>query len=113
VLARDGAEAVEIARERLPDLALLDVSMPAMNGYEVSAALKSDPITENIPVILLTARAQSADVTNGFAFGADDYVTKPFSPQALQTRVAAALGESIQEKSQETMLGSIRLASSQ
>jgi two-component system, OmpR family, response regulator MtrA len=112
VLARDGAEALELARERLPDVALLDVSMPAMNGYEVSAALKSDPITENIPVILLTARAQTADVTNGFASGADDYVTKPFSPQALQSRVAAALGESIEQKSQQTMLGSIRPASS-
>jgi CheY-like chemotaxis protein len=112
VLARNGAEALEAARERRPDLALLDVSMPAMNGYEVTAAMKSDPITKDIPVILLTARAQTADVANGFEAGVDDYVTKPFSPQALQMRVAAALGDAVEHTSVQTMLGSIRPASS-
>jgi DNA-binding response OmpR family regulator len=113
VLARNGAEALEAARERQPDVALLDVSMPAMNGYEVSAALKSDPLTKHIPVILLTARAQTADVTKGFEAGADDYITKPFSPQALQIRVAAALGDAEGQASPQTMLGSIRPAASQ
>ena len=113
VVARNGAEALEAARERRPDLALLDVSMPAMNGYEVTAALKDDPLTRDIPVILLTARAQTADVANGFEAGADDYITKPFSPQALQIRVAAALGDSVEQTSAQTMLGSIRPASSQ
>ena len=113
VLARNGAEALEVARERRPDVALLDVSMPAMNGYEVTAALKRDPITKDIPVILLTARAQTADVAKGFEAGADDYVTKPFSPQALQIRVAAALGDAAGQTSAQTMLGSIRPASSQ
>jgi CheY-like chemotaxis protein len=113
VLARNGAEALEAARERRPDVALLDVSMPAMTGYEVTAALKRDPITKDIPVILLTARAQTADVAKGFEAGADDYITKPFSPQALQIRVAAALGDSVEQTSAQTMLGSIRPASSQ
>jgi DNA-binding response OmpR family regulator len=113
VLARNGAEALEAARERQPDVALLDVSMPAVNGYEVSAALKSDPRTKHIPVILLTARAQTADVTKGFEAGADDYITKPFSPQALQIRVAAALGDAEGQASPQTMLGSIRPAASQ
>jgi DNA-binding response OmpR family regulator len=113
VLARNGAEALAAARERKPDVALLDVSMPAMNGYEVTAALKADPTTKDIPVILLTARAQTADVTKGFDAGADDYITKPFSPQALQIRVAAALGDSVGQASPQTMLGSIRPAASQ
>jgi DNA-binding response OmpR family regulator len=113
VIARNGAEALEAARERSPDLALLDVSMPAMNGYEVTAAMKRDPITKDIPVILLTARAQTADVANGFRAGAEDYITKPFSPQALQIRVAAALGDSGEQTSAQAMLGSIRPASSQ
>jgi DNA-binding response OmpR family regulator len=113
VLARNGAEALAAARERKPDVALLDVSMPAMNGYEVTAALKADPTTKDIPVILLTARAQTADVTKGFDAGADDYITKPFSPQALQIRVAAALGDSVGQSKPQTMLGSIRPAASQ
>jgi CheY-like chemotaxis protein len=113
VLARNGAEALAAARERKPDVALLDVSMPAMNGYEVTAALKADPTTKDIPVILLTARAQTADVTKGFDAGADDYITKPFSPQALQIRVAAALGDSVGQAKPQTMLGSIRPAASQ
>ena len=112
VVARNGAEALQVARERRPDVALLDVSMPAMTGYEVTAALKADTATRDIPVILLTARAQTADVAKGFEAGADDYITKPFSPQALQIRVAAALGDaSAQPKHQ--MLGSIRPAASQ
>jgi DNA-binding response OmpR family regulator len=113
VLARNGADALAAARERRPDVALLDVSMPAMNGYEVTAELKRNPITKDIPVILLTARAQTADVAKGFEAGADDYITKPFSPQALQIRVAAALGDSVEQTSAQTMLGSIRPASSQ
>ena len=113
VLARNGAEALAAARERTPDLALLDVSMPAMSGYEVTAALKADAATKEIPIILLTARAQTGDVTKGFEAGADDYITKPFSPQALQIRVAAALGDAAGQTSPQTMLGSIRPAASQ
>ena len=91
ILARDGVEALEAARARRPDLAVLDVTMPGLDGYAVVAELRRDPETKDIPVILLTARAQTADVTRGFDTGADDYVTKPFSPQELQNRVAAVL----------------------
>jgi DNA-binding response OmpR family regulator len=94
LLARDGVEALALARERRPDLALLDISMPNMSGYDVAAALKADPATEAIPVILLTARAQPSDVAKGFEVGADDYITKPFSPQELHSRIAAALDDS-------------------
>lgn len=92
VTASDGDEALRLARERLPDLVVLDVMMPGMNGYEVTRALRADEATKRIPVILLTARVQEADVAQGFEAGADDYLTKPFSPQELRARVQAILG---------------------
>ena len=92
VLARDGEEALKAAREHLPDLAVLDVMMPKMDGYEVTRALRADEATRRIPVILLTARVQDADVQRGFDAGADDYVRKPFSPQELRARVQSILG---------------------
>ncbi|ADB53920.1 response regulator transcription factor [Conexibacter woesei] len=91
LVARDGAEALARAREELPDLCVLDVMMPELTGYDVTRRLRSDPLTRAIPVILLTARVQEADVDRGFDAGADAYVRKPFSPQELRDRVAAAL----------------------
>ena len=91
VVAHTGAEALAIASRRHPDLALLDVNMPGMDGYAIIAELRGDPATSDIPVILPTARAQTADVSHGFALGADDYITKPFSPQELEGRVASQL----------------------
>ena len=92
VTAADGDEALRLARERLPDLAVLDVMMPGLNGYEVTRRLRAEEATSGIPVILLTARVQEADVSQGFEAGADDYLTKPFSPQELRARVQAILG---------------------
>ncbi|MDW5593624.1 response regulator [Conexibacter stalactiti] len=91
LVARDGAEALERARQELPDLCVLDVMMPKLTGYDVTRELRADPRTQEVPVILLTARVQEADVRSGFDAGADDYVRKPFSPQELRERVAAAL----------------------
>jgi DNA-binding response OmpR family regulator len=91
LVARDGAEALALARTHKPDVAVLDVTMPLLDGYSVSRELSRDPSTSSIPVILLTARAQASDVSEGLAAGAHDYVTKPFSPELLRTRVAAAL----------------------
>ena len=91
VLARDGAAALATARERKPAVALLDVAMPELDGYEVTSALKNDPATKDTVVILFTARAQESDVEKGYAAGADDYITKPFTLKTLQTRVVAAL----------------------
>jgi DNA-binding response OmpR family regulator len=87
--ATDGEEALGMARTDLPDLAVLDVMMPKMDGYEVTRQIKSDPATAGIKVILLTASAQEPDVVRGFQAGADDYMTKPFSPQELRMRLAA------------------------
>lgn len=92
VTADNGEEALALARERLPALAVLDVMMPRLTGYEVTKQLREDDATKDIPVILLTARVQEADVARGFEVGADDYIKKPFSPQELRARVQAILG---------------------
>ena len=92
ITARDGAEALRLAQEDVPDLAVLDIMMPKLTGYDVTERLREDPATERMPVILLTARVQEADVGRGFAAGADDYIKKPFSPQELCARVQAVLG---------------------
>jgi DNA-binding response OmpR family regulator len=90
--AGDGQEALDLAREHIPDLAVLDVMMPKLTGYDVTREMRADATTSRIPVILLTARVQEADVARGFEAGADDYVKKPFSPQELKARVQAVLG---------------------
>jgi DNA-binding response OmpR family regulator len=91
ITAADGAEALTLATTRLPDLIVLDMMMPKATGLEVTRSLREQDSTRDIPVILLTARAQEADVASGFAAGADDYVKKPFSPMDLQLRVQALL----------------------
>ena len=90
--APDGETALDLALARTPDLALLDVMMPRLDGYEVTRRLRRHGPTTAIPIILLTARVQEPDAALGIEAGADDYVTKPFSPQALGARVRAALG---------------------
>ena len=92
VSAPDGQAALKLALDHPPDLAVLDVMMPKLTGYDVTRELRSDAATSRIPVILLTARVQEADVARGFEAGADDYVKKPFSPQELKARVQAVLG---------------------
>jgi DNA-binding response OmpR family regulator len=92
IQAHDGEEAVRLAVEHRPDLAVLDVMMPKLDGYEATRRLRGHGPTSGLPVILLTARVQEADVARGFEAGADDYVKKPFSPQELGARVKAALG---------------------
>ncbi|KRF15347.1 histidine kinase [Nocardioides sp. Soil797] len=90
----DGAAAVAACLDELPDLALLDVMMPGMSGLDAARALRQEQATERLPIIMLTARAQESDVEQGFAVGADDYITKPFSPRELASRVAAVLARS-------------------
>ena len=92
VSARDGEQALQRAVELQPDLAVLDVMMPKLNGYEVTQEIRRTEATRAMPVILLTARVQDADITRGFDAGADDYIKKPFSPQELRARVQAVLG---------------------
>ena len=91
VTVADGSSAVEACRTTRPDLAVLDVMMPGLTGLEAVRELRSSPELKDIPVILLTARAQQSDVQTGFDCGADDYITKPFSPKELASRVEVLL----------------------
>lgn len=86
-VARDGGQALEIVKRLGPDAAVLDVNMPRLDGFAVLAALRNEAGTRHIPVLILSARQQEADVVRGFALGADDYVVKPFNPLELAARV--------------------------
>ena len=97
ICAATGEKAVEIARSELPDLVVLDLMLPGMDGLEVAKFLKNDPETQNIPIIMLTAKVEESDVVTGLELGADDYVTKPFSPRVLMARVKAALRRKLTE----------------
>ncbi|WP_027865501.1 HD-GYP domain-containing protein [Massilia alkalitolerans] len=91
LFAKDGARALELARQEAPDLVLLDVMMPGMSGYEVCASLKANPDTAAIPVIFVTALTDTADELEGFEAGAVDYITKPVSPPIVRARVRTHL----------------------
>jgi len=93
ITAYSGTEALEKANEIAPDLILLDIMMPGMNGYEVCKALKIHPETENIPVIFVSARGEVPDRIAGFDLGAQDFIPKPFHPAELKARVIVALRE--------------------
>jgi DNA-binding response OmpR family regulator len=91
--ASDGVEALRIAREQQPDIVLLDVMMPGMSGLDVCRQIKSDPSTSHQTVVMLTALSQDYDVAAGLAAGADDYLTKPFSPLRLMRRIDQVLSK--------------------
>lgn len=92
--AKDGPEAIELAVKKKPSLVLLDIMLPDMDGTEVLKRLKSDPLAKHIPVIMLTAKGEEVDRVVGFELGAEDYITKPFSPRELVLRVKAVLKRS-------------------
>jgi two-component system, OmpR family, alkaline phosphatase synthesis response regulator PhoP len=94
VLAYDGEDAIALAQKEHPDLVVLDLMLPGIDGLEVCKALKKDSKTESIPIIMLTAKTQETDKVLGLELGADDYVTKPFSPRELLARVKAILRRS-------------------
>ncbi len=91
ICAHDGNDALAKALELQPNLILLDVMMPGMDGFEVGSKLRADSRGLDVPVIMLTAKSMSNDRSDGFNVGADDYVTKPFEPMELVARVAARL----------------------
>jgi DNA-binding response OmpR family regulator len=90
-IARDGIEALEAIEDRQPDLVLLDVMMPRLDGYGVLQALRADPATEDLPVVMVTALDNDEARTRCIDLGADDYVTKPFRIAELRDRVRSAL----------------------
>jgi len=91
VAVEDGVAALSKAREIKPRMILLDVMMPLMTGFEVLSALKQDPTTKQIPVLLVTAQSKEEEVLKGLELGAEDYITKPFSPNELAARVKKVL----------------------
>jgi len=91
LIANDGEDALDMANTKLPDLILLDLMLPGVDGLEVCKELKSERKTASIPVIMLTAKSQESDKIVGLELGADDYMTKPFSPRELIARIKAVL----------------------
>ncbi|MCK4537935.1 MAG: response regulator [Candidatus Krumholzibacteria bacterium] len=85
--ASNGEEAIDKARREQPDLIILDIMMPKIDGYEACRILKANPITKNIPVVLLTAKGRDIDKRLGYEVGASDYIIKPFSPNKLIERI--------------------------
>ncbi|HEV8518060.1 MAG TPA: phosphate regulon transcriptional regulator PhoB [Burkholderiales bacterium] len=89
--ANDAEQAIELVRDELPDLVLLDWMLPGMSGIEFARRLRADRRTQDVPIIMLTARAEEHDKLSGLESGADDYITKPFSPRELNARIRALL----------------------
>lgn len=92
-IAEDGDQAVAMIRADPPDLVILDVMMPRLNGFEVCQEIRSDPKLQSVRILMLTAKGRETEVTKGLALGADAYVTKPFSTKELVERVRAMLAD--------------------
>lgn len=107
--ADDGLVGFEMAKKELPDLVILDIMLPGIDGIEVCRRLKELPLTSPIPVIILSAKTETADVVLGFGVGADDYLRKPFSPHELLARVRARLRSRppVHQKSQVIMVNGL------
>ena len=97
VAVSDGEEAVRSARSSPPDLVLLDLMLPGMDGLQVCKLLKADPRTAHVPVIMVTAKGEETDIVTGLEVGADDYIAKPFSPKVVIARIRSALRRKVAE----------------
>jgi two-component system alkaline phosphatase synthesis response regulator PhoP len=100
--ASSGEEALRLVRSEIPDLIVLDLMLPGIDGLEVTRRLKNDPNTKHLPIVMLTAKGEEADIVTGLELGADDYVTKPFSPRILVARVRAVLRRKVKESPGDT-----------
>jgi phosphate regulon transcriptional regulator PhoB len=111
IAATDGQSGLEVVKKHRPDLVVLDLMMPGMDGLQICKQLRSDPRTGRIPVIMLTAKATEADRIVGLELGADDYITKPFSPREVVARVKAVLRRSapVTEQRQEIRAGDLNI----
>jgi DNA-binding response OmpR family regulator len=96
-----GEAAIQEAKSYLPDVILLDLMLPQIDGLVVCKTLKSHPQTEHIPIVMLTAKTEEADVVSGLELGADDYITKPFSPRVLLARIRAVLRRKVKQSQDE------------
>ena len=100
--AVSGEQALRLVRSENPDLIMLDLMLPGIDGLEVTKRLKNDPDTKNLPIVMLTAKGEEADIVTGLELGADDYITKPFSPRVLIARIRAVLRRRIKGQTEET-----------
>lgn len=96
-----GEEALKRAQDDLPDLILLDLMLPGLDGLDVCRRLKNNPATVHIPIVMLTAKGEDADIVTGLELGAEDYITKPFSPRVLLARVRVVLRRRTREEPEE------------
>ena len=99
--AVSGEQALRLVRSENPDLIMLDLMLPGIDGLEVTRRLKNDPDTKNLPIVMLTAKGEEADIVTGLELGADDYITKPFSPRVLIARIRAVLRRRIKGQTEE------------
>lgn len=97
-----GEEALAIIEDQPPDLVLLDLMLPGVDGLAVCQRLKKDPKTNSIPIVMLTAKGEESDIVSGLNLGADDYITKPFSPRVMIARVQAVLRRALADVGQQT-----------
>ena len=111
IIAKDGPEAIVLARKEKPDLIVLDIMLPSMEGTEVCKAVRKSEVTGHIPIIMLTAKSEEVDRIVGLELGADDYITKPFSPRELILRIKAVLkrGKGVDEKIHSLNAGPIHI----
>ena len=100
--ASTGEQALSLARTERPDLILLDLMLPGIDGLEVAKRLKADPLTRNMPIVMLTAKGEESDIVTGLELGAEDYVTKPFSRKVLVARLRAVLRRKEEKALEET-----------
>ncbi len=109
ITAEDGTEALQKARQAQPSLIILDVMLPEVDGLEVCKILRRDQVTESIPILMLTAKAGEVDRILGLELGADDYVTKPFSPRELVLRIKSLLrrGKAGEEAKEQIQIGEL------
>ena len=101
--AEDGEEALQLTKKESPDLILLDIMLPKLNGLEVCEQIKNNDLYNEIPIIMLTARGDESDIVKGLEIGADDYITKPFSPKILVARINALLRRVSEKKSKDSI----------
>jgi DNA-binding response OmpR family regulator len=106
--AASGEETLRAVRSGIPDLIILDLMLPGIDGLEVARQLKNDVKTRDVPIVMLTAKGEEADIVTGLELGADDYITKPFSPRVLLARVRAVLRRRVGESTDDTSALQIR-----
>lgn len=109
ISAENAVIGIDYARNRSPDLILLDIMLPILSGYDACSLLKKDEKTKRIPIIFLSAKTNVADITQGLSFGADDYIPKPFDYKELLARVQARLRKSQESVAQPIQVGELRI----